>query len=369
MNQEDLKARIKKNVIAELRNHNKNVSFADCIKAFDAQWLLVEDYTQNENDLALYLSKKCTEIITKSNPQLLAKLENRPASEGMIGVRRNEEGDSVAVVFLAAETDFVAKTDLFLLTLALITDVALENQVFDKEELLATLIDENDILPDLNGKTVQEAVHALALSIKENIHISDYHYMEDDFINFYAHRLVDMSSEVKGVLKDWEGSLCQLVSSVGCRLDENIENYEEVSEELIEDLDKCNHILYVCRTIARHALIDEDMVYLSVEYLEQQNPEYYEAELKKIEDSLASQKKPSSPEIEQKILSGKKKAWLSSICVSESVMEDYSTGNVAQYLKAETKADLILSNWCLMGVGRMSLKQELEGLEELEELE
>lgn len=295
----------------------------------------------------------------KSNPQLLAKLENRPASEGMIGVRRNEEGDVFVAVFLAAETDFVAKTDIFLLTLALVTDTALDNQVESKEELLEILIGENDILPDFNGKTVQEAVQALAMSIKENIHISDYCFMETDFLNFYAHRSVAMSPEVKTALADWDGSLCQLVSVAGCRLDENLENYDEVAEEVVDDLDKCNKIVDLCRDIARHALTDEDMVYLSVAYLQQENPEYYEAELEKITDSMNAQKKPISPEIEQKIISGKKRSWLSSICVSESSMED-CPGTVAEYLNTETQCQLILSNWCLMGVGRMSLKQELD---------
>lgn len=359
MTDEDLKARIKKSVIADLRNHNKNVPFGDCIKAFEAQWPLIEDYNQKERDIILHLEKKCTEMISKSNPQLLAKLETRPATEGMIGVLGNEEGDTFVSVLLAAETDFVAKTDLFLLTLALITDIALHNQIETKEELLETLIEENDISPNLVGKTVEEAVQGLAMSIKENIYIADYCYMETDFINFYPHRLVEMSTEVQETLSEWKGSLCQLVSATGCRLDENIAAYADVVEELLDSCDKCNQVVSLCREIAKNALIDEDIVYLSPQYMQQQNPEYYEEEMKKITDALADQKKAATPEIAEKIVAGKKHAWLSSICVSESATED-TRESVAQHLKSTTGYDLVLSNWCLMGIGRVSLKQELD---------
>jgi elongation factor Ts len=114
----------------------------------------------------------------------------RTASAGLVASKGG------ALVELNCETDFVAKSEGF---------IALSDQIVAAaERSKSTTVDElaNVALPD--GKTVAEAIEALAAVIGEKIQLSRVAYVDGDFVTYLHRRASDLPPAV-GVLVEYDG--------------------------------------------------------------------------------------------------------------------------------------------------------------------
>jgi len=133
---------ISTSLIKELRGKS-GAGILDCKKA------LIE--TKCDVEAAVdYLRKKGLATATKKS--------GRTATEGLVGIASN--GKTAVVIELNAETDFVARNDLFQNFLSQIADLALKDKIETIDALKAASLD---------GKTVEEALTALIATIGENM--------------------------------------------------------------------------------------------------------------------------------------------------------------------------------------------------------
>ena len=101
-----------------------------------------------------------------------------------------------ALVELKSETDFVAKNDAFIAAAQKIVEAADAAQAADTEALLAV---------ELDGKTVGEVVHDLAVSIGEKIELGKVAYFGGQSVVYLHKRAADLPPAV-GVLVEYEGA-------------------------------------------------------------------------------------------------------------------------------------------------------------------
>jgi elongation factor Ts len=100
-----------------------------------------------------------------------------------------------ALVELRSETDFVAKNEAFINAAQKIADAAASAQAGDAEALLAVEID---------GKTVAEVVHDLAVTIGEKIELGQVAYFGGQSVVYLHQRAADLPPAV-GVLVEYDG--------------------------------------------------------------------------------------------------------------------------------------------------------------------
>src|SRR5690606_30357621 len=91
-----------------------------------------------------------------------AKKADRVAAEGLLAVALREDGagETAALIEFNAETDFVARNELFQTTAKKIAAVALDQSDVDGVNAAA-----------MDGATVQDAVTNLVATIGENMHV------------------------------------------------------------------------------------------------------------------------------------------------------------------------------------------------------
>lgn len=133
----------------------------------------------------------------KASELLRIKLGKKAAERGAereatAGLVANSGG---ALVELKSETDFVAKNEAFIAAAQKIVEAAEAAQAGDAETLLAVPLD---------GKTVGEVVHDLAVSIGEKIELGQVAYFGGQSVVYLHKRAADLPPAV-GVLVEYEG--------------------------------------------------------------------------------------------------------------------------------------------------------------------
>ncbi len=128
-----------------------------------------------------------------------AKKADRVAAEGLIAVatRAEGEGETAAVIEFNAETDFVARNDLFQTTAKKIAAVALDQSDVDGVNAAA-----------MDGATVQDAVTNLVATIGENMHVRRMAKLSvsQGVVASYVHNAVSPDLGKIGVLVAMEGA-------------------------------------------------------------------------------------------------------------------------------------------------------------------
>lgn len=121
---------------------------------------------------------KAIDILRKKGQKVAAKRADRESNEGRIIAKVNADRTAGALLMLACETDFVAKTDDFIRFVDNILEHAMQNQIKTREELLEMPIDGRkvaDLLLDMTGKT------------GEKIELPHYDVMEAACVDAYNH--------------------------------------------------------------------------------------------------------------------------------------------------------------------------------------
>ncbi|MCW2782863.1 MAG: hypothetical protein JWR35_3312, partial [Marmoricola sp.] len=118
--------------------------------------------------------------------------ERGEQSEATAGLIANSGG---ALVELKSETDFVAKNDAFISAAQKIADAAAGAQAPDTEALKAVALD---------GKTVGEVVHDLAVTIGEKIELGKVAFFGGQSVVYLHKRAADLPPAV-GVIVEYDG--------------------------------------------------------------------------------------------------------------------------------------------------------------------
>ncbi len=155
-------------LVKELREKS-GARMLDCKKA-------LEETKADSADKGAWLSAAETWLRKKSLAAGGA-IQERAASEGLLGYKVSPDGKLMVVVEMSANTDFVAKNAEFIKLLNDLVELVLQKPVGSAEELSAL---------SLNGTPVSETVRALAGKIGENISIKRVVRIEGEF-GYYIH--------------------------------------------------------------------------------------------------------------------------------------------------------------------------------------
>ena len=170
-------------LVKDLREKS-GVGMMDCKKALQ----------ENDGDLNAAIDWLRAKGLSKA-----AKKADRVAAEGLIAVatRAEGEGETAAVIEFNAETDFVARNDLFQTTAKKIATVALDQS--DVDGVNAAPMD---------GATVQDAVTNLVATIGENMHVRRMAKLSvsQGVVASYVHNAVSPDLGKIGVLVAMEGA-------------------------------------------------------------------------------------------------------------------------------------------------------------------
>jgi elongation factor Ts len=146
----------------------------------------------------------------KASELLRIKLGKKAAERGAereatAGLVANSGG---ALVELKSETDFVAKNDEFITTAQKIVDAAAASQAADAEALKAV---------ELDGKTVDEIVKDLAITIGEKIELGQVAYFGGQSVVYLHKRAADLPPAV-GVLVEYDGDNADAARGVAMQI-------------------------------------------------------------------------------------------------------------------------------------------------------
>ena len=170
-------------LVKELREKS-GVGMMDCKKALQ----------ENDGDLDAAIDWLRAKGLSKA-----AKKADRVAAEGLIAVatRQDGEGETAAVIEFNAETDFVARNDLFQTTAKKIAAVALDQSDVDGVNAAS-----------MDGATVQDAVTNLVATIGENMHVRRMAKLSvsQGVVASYVHNAVSPDLGKIGVLVAMEGA-------------------------------------------------------------------------------------------------------------------------------------------------------------------
>ncbi len=118
------------------------------------------------------------DFLRKKGQKVAAKRADRDANEGVVVAKLDDDGKKGLLLALSSETDFVAKNDDFVAFANSLADLAAENDVETREQLLA--------LP-YEGGTVSEKLVEKTGVIGEKIEISDFQTVSGENIASYIH--------------------------------------------------------------------------------------------------------------------------------------------------------------------------------------
>ena len=164
-------------LVKELREKS-GVGMMDCKKALQ----------ENDGDINASIDWLRAKGLSKA-----AKKADRVAAEGLIAVatRHEDKGESAAVIEFNAETDFVARNELFQDAANKIAIVALDHQDVDAVNAAP-----------LDGATVQDLVTNLVATIGENMHVRRVSTLKaaEGVVASYVHNAVATNLGKIGVL-------------------------------------------------------------------------------------------------------------------------------------------------------------------------
>jgi elongation factor Ts len=170
-------------LVKELRDKS-GVGMMDCKRALQ----------ETDGDIAAAIDWLRAKGLSKA-----AKKADRIAAEGLIAVatRHEDKGESAAVIEFNAETDFVARNDLFQDAANKIAVVALDHPDVDAVNAAP-----------LDGATVQDLVTNLVATIGENMHVRRVSTLKatEGVVASYVHNAVATNLGKIGVLVSLESS-------------------------------------------------------------------------------------------------------------------------------------------------------------------
>lgn len=121
---------------------------------------------------------KAVDILRKKGQKVAAKRADRESNEGRIIAKTNDSHTVGALLMIACETDFVAKTADFISFVDNILDCAMKNQIKTREALMEMPVNGRkvaDLLLDMTGKT------------GEKIELPHYDLLEAACVDAYNH--------------------------------------------------------------------------------------------------------------------------------------------------------------------------------------
>lgn len=121
---------------------------------------------------------KAVDILRKKGQKVAAKRADREANEGFVCAKTNKNNTFGGVVMINCESDFVAKNEEFVNFAKSVIDLAIENEVASKEDLLSK---------SLNGITIENHLMDLTGKIGEKIEMSHYEVVNAPFVSYYNH--------------------------------------------------------------------------------------------------------------------------------------------------------------------------------------
>ena len=120
---------------------------------------------------------RATEILRLKGAKGNAKRADRSTSEGLVAAR--ESADSVSMIVLACETDFVAKNDRF---------ISLADKIADAVASAGSTSVDEALDVDVDGKTVRQLVEEEAAVIGEKLELAQVSTLKGDSFAVYLHR-------------------------------------------------------------------------------------------------------------------------------------------------------------------------------------
>lgn len=132
------------------------------------------------------------DILRKKGAKVAANRADRTASEGCVLSKVSADGKFGVVLSLNCETDFVAKNEGFVTLTTGILDVALNNKIKSKEDLLNQ---------QYSGLSISEKLVEQTGVIGEKLEIGAYEFIEADAVAAYIHagnRLATLVGLTKG---------------------------------------------------------------------------------------------------------------------------------------------------------------------------
>ena len=240
-------------LIKELREKT-GAGFLDCKKSLE----------DNDNDI-----EKSIEALRKKGLAKASKKSDRAAIEGAVGYYSNE--NITALIKVNSETDFAAKSDIFLDFLDNLGNLILENNInIDKEQFLKLQFEKG---------TVQDYFNSMIAKIGENLILNDLLIKENknSHFSFYIHN-------------SYRKNIGKIISIIEYSTNENNTEIEALSKNL------CMHIA---------AMKPESMDINDLDKKLVNNEEKIQREL------ILNSGKPSN--IVEKILEGKMKKYFSEV--------------------------------------------------------
>lgn len=226
---------------------------------------------------------KAIEILRKAGVASAVKKSERATNEGLIGFAEGDKG--ISLVEVNAETDFVVKNEKFIEFVNTLADLALKNHTKTLDELLAL---------KLGIETVEETRVSLVQSIGENIQVRRVKVFEKEANTSY------------GLYRHSTGKILTLA--------------------VVKGSDK---VQVLAKDIAMHIAADAPD-YLNAEDIP-------EAVIEKEKEIAATQIKNKPPEIIEKILVGKIKAFSDQVCLTGQKFVKDPSVSVQQHVEAEAK--------------------------------
>ncbi len=274
------------NLIKDLRTKT-GAGFLDCKNALK----------ETNNDI-----KEAIEYLRKKGLAKASKKTSREANEGAVGIYSNKE--KVVIIKVNSETDFAAKSDVFLNFLDELGNIALEKNItnINKEEFLSL---------KYNESTISDLFNSMIAQIGENLILNDLLILDNLKVNhnFYIHN-------------SYKNNIGKIISLIQYQSDENNEEIKKLSKNL------CMHIAAM-----RPDSIDvED---LDIEIVNNE---------KKIQKELIlSSGKPSN--IADKILEGKMNKFYSEVTLMNQNYILDQEKNIKQILSDFKKYNFIIKSF------------------------
>jgi elongation factor Ts len=238
--------RVVKNIEQEKRNNfMANISAKDVYKLRDLTGLGVMDckkaLEEAEGDF-----DKAIEILRKKGQKVASSRADRAANEGIVLTKIAKDKTFGIILMLNCETDFVSKNEEFINLANNIADIALQNKIKSKEDLLSA---------KFNGITVAQNINDYMGKCGEKIELSNYEFIEAPLVLGYNHHngrvaaLVGLSKASEKIEEMGHNLAMQIAAMNPIAIDKT-----DISQDVIDkELD-------VARELARKEGKNEDLI-------------------------------------------------------------------------------------------------------------
>ncbi len=176
--------------------------------------------------------EKATEILRLKGAKGNAKRADRSTSEGLVVAR--EQGDTVTLVELACETDFVAKNERF---------IALADKVADAVAAASADSVEAALAADAAGQTVDQLISDEAAIIGEKVELRRARTLTGDKLEVYLHRTSkDLPPQI-GVVVAYSGDDAETARSIAQHISFANPSYLSRDDVPAEEIEKEREIV------------------------------------------------------------------------------------------------------------------------------